>query len=141
MLTSACPVVTLSSFEVAVTATPQGLIGSGPAGAVYVIVFVPVVAIVPRAEPEAVQTVVASGSAARVQVTAWLLVPVTVAVYCTVLGVLVLTGTDAGEAGEDATAIAICLPPPPPLPGACAMHPAKESTMDKSSRHDRAETA
>ena len=79
--------------------------GNGPAGAVYVIVFVPVVAMVPSWLPVALQTpLLAVGSAATVHVTAWLLVPATVAVYCTVLGALaVLTGTEAGATGDDAT--------------------------------------
>ena len=64
---------------------------------------------VPRADPLALHTVVAFGSAAKLQVTAWFPVPVTVAVYCTVLGVVgVLTGTEAGEVGDEVTATEIC---------------------------------
>lgn len=69
---------------------------------------VPVLTMVPRPLPLAVQTVVAFGSAAKLQVTA---VPagVTFAVYSTVLGVVVeLTGTDAGDAGDELTANDIC---------------------------------
>lgn len=58
---------------------------------------------VPRPAPVAVQTVAAFGSAARLQVTAGLPILATTAVYCTVLGEVVLTGTDAGEAGDEVT--------------------------------------
>jgi hypothetical protein len=59
---------------------------------------------VPRAAPVAVQTLVAFGSAARLQVTAGLPILATTAVYSTVLGVVVvLTGTDAGDAGDEVT--------------------------------------
>jgi hypothetical protein len=69
--TNACADVVLSSFEVAVTTTPHGLIGNGPAGAVYVIVFVPVVTTVPSWLPVALQSpLLAVGSAATVHVTA-----------------------------------------------------------------------
>jgi hypothetical protein len=95
---------------------------------------------VPKPTPLAVQTVLALESAAKLQLTAVLLVPVTVAVYCTVLGVVeVLTGTDAGDAGEDVTVTRICCCPPP-LPGACAMHPAKGSRTDATIRQETAES-
>ena len=91
--------MTPSSLAVAVTTTPHGLTGIVE-GAVYR----PVLLMVPKPAPVAVQTAVALGSAATVHVTAVLLVPATVAVYCTVLGaVVVLTGTDAGEAGDEVT--------------------------------------
>jgi predicted RecA/RadA family phage recombinase len=51
----------------------------------------------------AVQTVAAFGSAARLQVTAGLPILATTAVYCTVLGAVVLTGTDAGDTGDEVT--------------------------------------
>ena len=56
--TSACPVVTLSSFDVAVTTIPHGFTGT-VCGAVYVIVLVPVIAMVPSPAPLAVHTVAA----------------------------------------------------------------------------------
>ena len=53
-----------------------------------------------------------------------MLVPVTEAVSCTVLGVVaVLTGTDVEVVAFTVTTICDC-PPPPPLPGACAIHAA-----------------
>jgi hypothetical protein len=95
---------------------------------VYVIVLSLVVVMVPRALPVAVQTELAFEAAARLHVTAVLLVPVTAAVYCTVLWVVaVLTGTEAGEATEELTVTRIC-GGGPPLPGACAMHPASGNT-------------
>ena len=97
-------------------------------------VLFPVVVMVPRADPVAVQTVLAFGSAAKVQVTALLLVPVTVAVYCTVLAVAVLTGTEAGDAGDEVTATKICFWPP--LPGAWAMHPASGKRTDATIKQD-----
>jgi hypothetical protein len=101
-------------------------------------VSVPVTVIVPRAAPVAVQTVLAVGSAASDQVTAVLLVPLTEAVYCTVLGtVAVLKGTDAGDAGDDVTVTRICCCPPPPLPGAWAMHPTQTSSADTAIDHDK----
>jgi predicted RecA/RadA family phage recombinase len=57
-LTSACPVVVLSSFEVAVTTIPQGFTGT-VCGAVYVMVLVPVTVMVPNPLPLAVHTVAA----------------------------------------------------------------------------------
>jgi hypothetical protein len=58
---------------------------------------------VPSPVPVAVQTVLALGSAAMVHVTG-LLLPVTDAVYCTVLAAVgVVTGTDAGDTGDEVT--------------------------------------
>jgi hypothetical protein len=134
--TNACPVVTPSSLEVAVTTTPHGLTGSVD-GAVYR----PALVMVPKPDPVAVQTVVASASAAKDHVTAVLLVPVTVATYCTWLGAVdVLTETDVCETGEEATETRICCCwPPPPLPGACAMQPAKGRITDTAMKHDTVE--
>src|SRR3954469_6310405 len=99
-LTSACAVVVLSSFEVAVTIMLHGLVGTSP-GAVYVIVLLPVGVIVPKAVSVTLPTGVVLLKDERLQVTSVLLVPVTLAVYCTVLGVLpVLTGIEAGDAIE-----------------------------------------
>ena len=64
--------------------------------------------------------------------------PVTVAVYSTVLGVVPLTGTEAGDDGVEVTATASCCPPPP-LPGACAMQPASGSKMDAVMTQETAE--
>ena len=50
----------------------------------------------------------------------------------------VLTGTEAGDVGDDVTATEICLPPP--LPGAWAMHPARGRTIDARSRRENRET-
>jgi hypothetical protein len=97
-------------------------------GAVYVAVLLPVGAIVPRAAPVALHTALEFEAAARLQLTALLLVPLTAAVNCTVLAVaLVLTGMDAGVDGEAVNETATLLPPPPLL-GACAMQPANGST-------------
>jgi hypothetical protein len=52
-----------------------------------------------------------------------------------VLGaVAVPTGTLAGEAGEEVTVTKSGVVPPPPLPGAWAMHPAKGNTIDATTR-------
>jgi hypothetical protein len=56
--TNACPVVRLSWFDVAVTTIPQGFTGT-VCGAVYVMVLVPVTAMVPSPLPLAVHTVAA----------------------------------------------------------------------------------
>jgi hypothetical protein len=99
-------------------------------------VLLPVVAMVQSPFPLAVQTVVAPEKSERLQVTAVLLVPCTVAVYCTVLGVDgVLTDTEAGEGGVDATPTRICCWPP--LPGAWAMQPAKNGRTDTAVNHDK----
>lgn len=98
----------------------------------------PVLVMEPRPAPEAVQTVEAVGSAASVQVTAVLLVPTTVAVYCTVLvAVVVLTGTEAGEAGDEVTVTLICCCwPPPLLLGLLAIQPAKGNKTEATNRQD-----
>ena len=69
----------------------------------------PVVTIVPSALPVAVHTAPPVDAAAKLHVTAVLLVPVTAAVYCTVLGVVfVLTGIVAGETTDPVTVTNIC---------------------------------
>jgi uncharacterized membrane protein len=100
-----------------------------------VAVLVPVLVIVPRADPDAVHTVAELDAAARLQVTALLLVPVTVALNRTVVGVVVvLTGTEAGDVGVEVTVTVIgCWPP---LPGCAIVHPPKHITSTNIKARD-----
>jgi hypothetical protein len=66
-----------------------------------------------------------------------LLVPLTVAVYCTVLAEDgVLTFTEAGDTGKDATVTRICCWP---LLGAWAIQPAKGSRTAEMTKQETAE--
>jgi hypothetical protein len=62
-------------------------------------------------------------AAATLQLTAVLLLPVTVAVNCAVLGVMVLTEMEMGGVGPETLTETLLPPPPPPPLGEDAMQP------------------